>query len=132
MFTQKLKHFAIALSLALSTGLVAAPALASAASQFKGDACSGLQQVDSGGCSDKSSATLNNILRTVINILSVVVGFVAVVMIMVGGFRYITSGGDSAKTASARSTIVYALIGIVIAMLAQVLVHFVLVKASGK
>jgi len=51
---------------------------------------------------------------------------VAVIMIIIGGFRYITSGGNDTSITSAKNTILYAVIGLVIVALAQVLVHFVL------
>lgn len=73
----------------------------------------------------------NGIISTVINTLSAAVGIAAVIMIVVGGFRYITSGGDTTKVGSAKNTILYALIGLIIVALAQVIVHFVLVKATG-
>lgn len=126
---KKFKHLSIALFILLTSSLIAVPALASA--DFKSDACNGLTAVDSGGCSATSTNTLSNLLSTVIQVLSIVVGVVAVIMIIVGGLRFITSGGDSSNTASARNTVIYALVGLVVAVLAQVLVHFVLKKATG-
>ena len=87
----------------------------------------------SGSCSDSNNGTsnVNRIITDVINVFSVVVGVVAVIMIIVGGFRYITSGGDSTKVTGAKNTILYALIGLVIVALAQIIVKFVLSKATG-
>jgi hypothetical protein len=68
----------------------------------------------------------NRLLTTVINVFSVVVGIIAVVMIIVGGFKFIVSGGDSAKVTSARNTIIYAIIGLIIVALAQTIAKFVL------
>ena len=51
-------------------------------------------------------------------------------MIIYGGFRYITSGGDSGKVTGAKNTIIYAVIGLVIVVLAQVIVKFILDKAT--
>jgi hypothetical protein len=51
---------------------------------------------------------------------------VAVIMIIYGGFRYITSGGDSNRVGSAKNTLIYAIIGLIIVALAQLIVHFVL------
>ncbi len=84
--------------------------------------------VDASRCAGESS--LNRIITTIINILSVVVGIVAVIMIIVGGFKFITSGGDSGKVTSARNTIIYAIIGLIIVALAQIIVKFVLTKVS--
>ena len=80
------------------------------------------------GASTNSSTDVNSIIRTTINLFSGIVGVVAVIMIVVAGFKYITSGGDSAKLTSAKSTLVYALVGIVIVVLAQAIVKFVLSK----
>jgi len=69
-----------------------------------------------------------NTIKVVINILSLIVGVVAVIMIIIGGFKYIISGGDSNSISSAKNTILYAIIGLVIVALAQVIVKFVLQK----
>ncbi len=71
---------------------------------------------------------IQDIVTTIVNIFSVIVGIVAVIMIIYGGFKYITSGGDSGNITSAKNTIIYAVIGLVIVALAQFLVQFVLDK----
>jgi hypothetical protein len=74
-------------------------------------------------CNDKA---VNNLIQTIVKILSFIIGVVAVIMIMVGGFKYITSNGDTNGVANAKSTLIYALVGLAIAILAQFLVGFVL------
>ncbi len=69
---------------------------------------------------------IQSIVTTVVNIFSIVVGIIAVIMIIFGGFKYITSGGDSGNITSAKNTIIYAIIGLVIVALAQFIVQFVL------
>jgi hypothetical protein len=76
--------------------------------------------------SDCKEEPLTNVIAGVVNILSLIVGMVAIVMIVLAGFKYITSGGDANKVGGAKQTLVYALVGLVVAALAQVLVHFVL------
>ncbi|HUC88234.1 MAG TPA: hypothetical protein VMR95_03750 [Candidatus Binatia bacterium] len=93
--------------------------------QSVNEACAGVDLSSTGSCPD-TTTNLNNILSTVISILSIVVGIIAVIMIIIGGLKFITSGGEASKSAGARNTIIYALIGLVVAVLAQVLVHFVL------
>jgi len=85
------------------------------------------------GCATPSGSDskVQSILKDVINIFSIVVGIVAVIMIIVGGFKYITSGGESSKVSGAQSTILYAVVGLVVVVLAQIIVHFVLNKTSG-
>lgn len=73
-----------------------------------------------------SGSKFTDFIKKVINILSVIIGAIAVLMIIVGGFRYVTSAGNAEGTKAARQTIVYAIVGLVIVALAQVIVHFVL------
>lgn len=80
---------------------------------------------------DGPGANLTRIIMTIINIISVIVGAVAVIMIIIGGFRYVTSGGNDSSVASAKNTILYALIGLIIVALAQVIVRFVLTGLAG-
>ena len=75
-------------------------------------------------------ATLNNLVARFINLLSIIVGIVSVIMIIFGGFRYITSAGRDTSVTSAKNTILYAIIGLVIVVLAQVIVRFVLVNVT--
>ena len=70
----------------------------------------------------------NSLLYKAIQIAAMVAGFGSVVMIVVGGFRYMTSGGDSNATKGAKDTIMYAVIGLVVAIFAQVIIVFVLSK----
>lgn len=67
-------------------------------------------------------------LRVAISILSIVVGVSSVIVIIFSGFHLVTANGDASKVASARSAIIYALVGIVIAILAGTIVAFVLSK----
>jgi hypothetical protein len=67
----------------------------------------------------------DGVFRTIVNILLFLVGAVAVIMLVIGGFRYVLSGGDQNAVTSAKNTILYAIIGIVIAILAYAAVEFV-------
>jgi hypothetical protein len=93
-----------------------------------GQACSGASLQSNGACTD-SSSSITTLIKAVILVISWIVGIVSIIMVIFGGFRYVTSGGDSAATASARNTIIYALVGLVIAVLAQTLVYFVFTRA---
>ena len=96
----------------------------------KSQVCEGVNAAaGSTTCTDGTS-DINNIITVFLNLFSVVIGIVAVVMIMVGGFKYITAGGDSSNITSAKHTIIYALIGLVIVAMAQFMVQFVLDKAT--
>lgn len=73
---------------------------------------------------------VDDIIKLVINIFSLIVGVVSVIMIIIGGLKYITSGGDSGNVTGAKNTILYAIIGLVVVALAQIVVKFVLQKTA--
>jgi hypothetical protein len=89
-----------------------------------------LQIGQPGSCTDaEAEDSVNRLITTAINIISVIVGIVAVVMIIWGGFKYITSGGDSGNISAAKNTILFAIVGLIIVALAQIIVRFVLSRA---
>lgn len=106
-------------------GLVPATSLAATPAQT---ACSALTGKTSCATDSSTGPSVSKLITTIVSILSWVVGIASVIMIIVGGFRFITSGGDSNSVASARSTVLYAVIGLVIAAFAQIIVQFVLQK----
>jgi cytochrome bd-type quinol oxidase subunit 2 len=115
---------------------VMAPAAVYAADDIQSGLCAGvnLNVSDSANCNPNSGdaeGKVNGLIKLVINIFSLVVGVVAVIMIIIGGLKYITSSGDSNNITSAKNTILYAIIGLVVVALAQFIVKFVLSKATG-
>jgi cytochrome bd-type quinol oxidase subunit 2 len=79
---------------------------------------------------DTATKRVNSTIDIVVNVLSAIVGVIAVIMIVFGGFRYITSAGNAEKAKTARNVILYAVIGLVIVALAQVIVKFTLNEAT--
>lgn len=67
-----------------------------------------------------------SIFTTIVNILLFIIGAISVIMLIFGGIRYTTSGGDSGAVTSAKNTIMYAIIGLVVAFLAFAVVNWVL------
>lgn len=134
---KKIKEFGISLGI---FGLLAVPVMvpATASADILGDLCNGSNATTAAGgdvstCSNDATngGGIDSILKKVIQIFSIIVGFVAVVMIIVGGIKYITSGGDSGNVSGAKNTIIYAVIGLIIVALAQVLVHYVLKNVAS-
>ncbi len=128
----------IILSVALTLGL-ASPALLPAVAHAQPAGSDGKTINDAGLCgganltfaegdcasTDTAATQVDGIITTVINIISIVVGIVAVIMIIIGGFKYITSNGDSGAVSGAKNTILYAIVGLVVVALAQIIVRFV-------
>ena len=81
--------------------------------------------------SESGAGSLQALAKKVVNIFSIIVGVVAVIFVIYGGFRYITSGGDSGNVGNAKNTLIYALVGLVIVALAQLIVHYVLNTATN-
>lgn len=138
---QKIKSILLTLSVVFLFAVpVALPAVASAAADVQNSVCNGATNLDltqaTSGNECKTNATdttssFQGVLTKIINIFSIIVGVIAVIMIIFGGFRYITSGGQQEGVKNAKNTILYALIGLVIVALAQIIVKFVLNKATG-
>lgn len=68
----------------------------------------------------------DSIFTVVVNILLYVIGAISVIMLIVGGIRYTISNGDSSQVTSAKNTILYAIVGLIIAFLAYAIVNWVL------
>lgn len=65
------------------------------------------------------------IFSTITNVMLFIVGGVSVLMIIIGGLRYVLSGGDSGNVSAAKNTILYAIVGIIVSLLAYAVVSFV-------
>lgn len=91
-------------------------AYAVAGDQFIGDITPG----------DAVRGDLTDLIKNIINIVLGVVGILAVVMMIMGGISFITSQGDAGKVTKARNTILYGVVGLIVALLAFAIVNFVL------
>lgn len=131
---KKIKNYIVAIAMVAGfSAPVLVPVAVSADIQNRLCAGTNLATGDSGNSCDDGTANdsgLGDIAAKVVNFLSLVVGIIAVIMIIVGGFRYITSGGESGNVSGAKNTLIYAIVGLVIVALAQFIVHFVLNTTS--
>lgn len=75
---------------------------------------------------DDTAPTLTDYIQLIINALLFIIGILAVIMIIVGGIRYVTSAGDSNAATAAKNTIMYAVVGLLIAAVAYAIVNFVI------
>ncbi|MDB5186482.1 MAG: hypothetical protein JWL85_1005 [Candidatus Saccharibacteria bacterium] len=122
-------------SLGLTLAVLAAvfsPAAVKAAELYQ-DACTGYassticqENRKEQSASNNSIFGTNGILTKVTQIFAVVVGVASVLFIMIAGLQYILSTGDSTKINESKNTILYALVGLGVALLAQSIIIFVL------
>lgn len=75
---------------------------------------------------EQKDVDANTLFKDVTNTLLYIIGGVSVIMIVFGGFRYIISNGDSNQVTSAKNTILYAVVGLIVALVAYAIVNFVL------
>lgn len=94
------------------------------------DSCSSGSAKDSPVCKEANTDSINNPIQSIIGLLLFAIGTISVVMIIVGGIRYVISNGEAAKIKTAKDTILYAVVGLVVSMLAYVIVNFVVNQFS--
>jgi hypothetical protein len=126
----QLRHHFLRLSIGVLT-LVPAPILASCSNGSQQG--QGLNAVDGSGndvCQTTGTGTLLGKVGTIIDTLFIVAGAVAVIIMIMGGIRYITSTGDSKRIQAAKDTILYAVIGLVVVILGRAIVGFVIGQIS--
>ena len=111
------------LSIVALVGVVAFVPSQVALADAAGDITTGINDV--GGNEGGNAVSLGTRIRTVVNILLYILGAIAVVMIVIGGVRYATSNGDSSAIKGAKDTILYAVIGLIVAIMAYAIVNFV-------
>jgi hypothetical protein len=124
----------LALGVTAAAGFVETPV--AHAQTCNSDPSSGL--AGGAGCAQGKDQQANlfgdgGVFKTVTNVLLFIIGAISVIMLIIGGIRYVVSGGDSAAVTSAKNTILYAVVGIVVAILAFALVNFVITSfAAGQ
>ena len=100
----------------------------------KQEACNGVSLTtttsSSTNCDQKSQKRISGLMRTVINLFSLAIGAISIVMVIISGLKYITSQGESAAIASAKNSLIYAVVGLVIVAFAQVIVRFVIARTT--
>lgn len=81
-----------------------------------------------GGNSSGTQKSASSIIKTIVNALLFILGAIAVIMIVIGGIKYTTSNGDASAVSGAKNTILYAVIGLLIAISAYAIVNFVVAR----
>jgi len=84
-----------------------------------------------GGLQNFGGGTLQGLIRAVINVLLVIAGVVAVIYLIIGGYQYVTSAGNAEQAAAGRSTVLNAIIGLVIIFAAFLVINFVMNSIVG-
>lgn len=131
----------ILVTLAVAVGLLApalalssspAPAYASAfnSTNASKQACSGINGNETAGNCAAPGRTLSSVIKDILYLISAIAGIVAVVMVLISGYKFMTAAGDAGKVASARGTLTYAIIGLIVVAFAQFIVQFVMSEVT--
>lgn len=107
----------------MTAGFVAQPVAAQTPEQ---SACQGSGGTWNGTSCTQGTRTVPGTIKNVGNIIIFITGAVAVLMIIIGGLRYTLSGGDQGTISSAKNTIMYAVVGLVVSIAAYAIVNLVL------
>ena len=117
--------------------LLALPVIAFGVTTLVADSASAQLDLGSGINSAKGTGAPDSVteddglIKKVVNLLLWAIGIISVIMIIIGGIRYAISNGDSNQVTAAKNTIMYAVIGLVIAIFAYAIVNFVLFQTAG-
>jgi hypothetical protein len=127
-----MKRIVLTLLIVLGLGAsMAATYSSTALATAKDEICNGANAAGgTTGCGGGDTG-ITALVASIVTVFSWIVGVLAVIMIIFAGFQYVSSGGDSGKISSAKNTLIYALVGIVVVALSQIIVKFVLQKVVG-
>lgn len=114
----------------MGAGMLMVPEQAAAQQSSQSAACTGIGgEWKNGECEvSGEEANVAGVVKTIADALLGIIGAVAVIMLIIGGFRYVVSAGDSSALESAKNTIIYAIVGIVVAFMAYAAVRFIVTQ----
>lgn len=125
-----MKRALLALPIALAIGIFA-NAYVAVADSYAGFSVGGGASAARGADQPVDLFGQSGTFSKITSIMLFVIGAIAVIMIVIGGLRYVLSGGDSSQITAAKNTILYAIIGIVVAILAYAIIQFVIGSFSA-
>lgn len=119
-------------ALVLGLGLFAQPAYAQFDKSIS-DGAGSAQGKDQAQClfGNENQCSGDGVFKTITNVMLFIIGAVSVIMLIIGGLRYVVSGGDSTAVQNAKNTILYAIVGVIVAILAYAAVSFIISSFSG-
>lgn len=124
--TIKKKLIAVFAAFALAFTALLVPVVPTTVSAQDSAVQEGIDSAQGDGVPEELFGGEGSIFTTVVNVLLFIIGAICVIMLIWGGIRYTTSAGNAASVTAAKNTIMYAIIGLVIAFLAFAIVNWVL------
>ena len=123
---KRIKYIILTLGIIAGFGLAALPSSVGArALDVFDDACSGSASTTA-LCEDRNNEQIQGFVKNLVNVMLYVLGAISVIVIIFAGIFYVMSMGDATAITKAKNTLLYAVIGLVVALLAYAIVNFVL------
>lgn len=126
---KRIKYLLLILGLFVGFGLALIPIRASAGAIDPLPSCSG-KAADTVLCKGRETNKLPGVVNTIVNTLLFILAAVSVVVIIIAGITYTTSGGDATLVAKAKNTLLYAVVGLIVAIMAYAIVNYVIGKLT--
>lgn len=122
-----MKIILLAVAFTIAFSFVAAPVLAQDAVN---EACTGANFGDAAaGC---TGTELGGSIRKVTNVISFIVGIISVIVAIIAGLMYTVSAGDPQKTKQAKDALLFAIVGLVVAIMAYAIASFVVTQVGTR
>lgn len=112
------------IAILITSGFMLLAPMVTVEAQGGGPAAEMMKGADTTGT--QGGQDVNQIIQTVVNVLFFILGAVAVIMIIWSGIRYVTSAGNATAVTSAKNTLIYSVVGLIVAMLAYAIVSFII------
>ena len=125
---KRLKQLTLAIALVMGVGFAALPVNDAGAINVLNKQCDQPSSSASPVCEAAKEDNATKMTTTIINTMLYILGILGVIMIIFGGIRYVTSTGDASRVKAAKDTIMYSVIGLIVAALAYAIVNFVLTR----
>lgn len=125
---KRLKQLTLAIALVVGVGFATLPANDAGAINVIKTQCAQPGSSTSAVCEAAKTDNATDMTKVIINTMLYILGILAVIMIIFGGIRYVTSTGDASRVKAAKDTIMYSVIGLIVAILAYSIVNFVLTR----
>lgn len=122
------KKVLLILGVLVGFGMLAYPTTAGAVAVF--DPCASSPAKDTSVCAATGTDSAASLIKKIVNILLFFLGAIAVIMIIIGGISYTTSAGDATGVTRAKNTILYSVIGLVVAFSAYAIVNWVVLRVD--
>ena len=113
-------------AMVLGIGFVATPNVSAATDCDPGTAGLNTECIPQGQGQRSDLFGTDGVVTNIINTMLFIIGILAVIMLIFGGIRYVTSSGDAGRVTAAKNTVMYAIIGLIVAIVAWAVVNWVM------